>query len=80
VVKVKLSGLNAEGGKGEMVKVANVRWSKVQASQMVKIVRVGWSNPRSNSQGQMVKMVKSVKVIRWSRWLRWSCSDGGGGQ
>ena len=43
-----------------------VKWprSEAQAGQMVKMVKVGWSKPRSDSQGQMVKMVKSVKVIR----------------
>ena len=54
-----------------MLKLVNVRWSNGQG-QRLKMVKVGWSKPRSDSQGQIVKMVKVVKVgmLRWWGWSR----------
>lgn len=55
-----------------MLKVVNMRWLNGQGQTIkevkvkVKMGKIGWSKPRSNSQGQMVKMVKSVKLVRWS--------------
>ena len=53
MVKVKLSRSNAEGGKGEMVKVRCSRWS-MRDGQMVKFRGSSWSNGQ-DGQGWMVK-------------------------
>ena len=69
VVKVRWLRSDAQGGQREVVKWSR---SEAQAGEMVKMVKVRWSKPRSDSEGQIVRMVKVVKVVmlKWWGWLR----------